>query len=125
MERRLAVRGGGVLARGEVGSSGDLHGAQHCPCLVQALLKLARWIRIGHDSRSRLQVRVLSPHEQSANADAGIEIAGKVGVENRSAIDAAADRLEFFDDLHGAHLRRTAYRPGGKARRKTANTLQI
>src|SRR5580658_3173553 len=71
-----------------------LHGPQQSLGLVHRLLKLAGRIRIGHDSRSCLQIGVLALHEQRAYTNAGIQIAGKIGVQHRSAIDSAARRLQ-------------------------------
>ena len=82
--------------------------------LVDAFLKLAGWVGVGDDACSRLQVRTLALHEHGADTDAGIEIAGEVGVEHRSAVNATAHRFQFFDDLHGANFRGAAQRACGK-----------
>ena len=53
--------------------------------------------------------------DHGADGDAGVEIAGEVGVEDCAAVDAAAGGLELFDDLHGADFGRAGEGAGGEA----------
>src|ERR1700744_2015586 len=84
-------------------------------CLVQALLVLTFRYRIGNNPRACLDIADAIFHQHGANRDAGIEIAGVVGVTDAAAVDAAPCRLQLLNDLHRTHLGRTGERAGREA----------
>src|SRR6516162_6054572 len=92
----------------------SFHRPQQGTGLVHALLILAFWIGVGDNARSCLNIGTAAMHDHGANGDAGVEIAGIVGIKDCSAIDATPNRLEFFNDLHGANFGSTAERTCGK-----------
>ena len=80
---------------------------------------------VGNDSGSGLEVGLLALHEQSSDGDTGIEVADEVGIENGSAVDAAAGGFEFFDDLHGADFGSAAEGAGGEAGGKGVHGAEL
>src|ERR1700756_1294793 len=74
-----------------------LYRSQKRSRLIHALLKLCRRVGISHDSSASLQERLLPLHQHRANAYAGVKIACEIRIEHRTAIDAAACGLQFFD----------------------------
>jgi len=62
-------------------------------------------------------------HDHGANGDAGIEVAGEIGVEDAAAVDSAAGGFEFFDDLHGADFGSALRVPAGKQAAKASMAL--
>src|SRR5208282_6620089 len=62
--------------------------------------------------------------DERAQRDAGIEIAGKIQIQDGAAVNAAASRLEFVDDFHGANLGRARKRSGRKAGRKSIKAIK-
>ena len=75
--------------------------------LIDRLLILARGHRIRDQTRTRLHAGQAFLHHHGANGDAGVEIAGKIQIENRAGVDAATRGFELVDDFHGANLGRT------------------
>ncbi len=73
---------------------------------VTGLHVFARRHRIGHDSRARLHVGAPVFRDQRAQANAGIEIAGKIEIEDCARVDAAPSRLKLVNDFHGANFGR-------------------
>src|SRR6185437_14624476 len=96
-------------------AAGGFHGPDHGPGLVQGLLIFLGGVGVGDDSRSGLQICPLAFHEHGADGNAGVEVSGKIGVEDGATVNAAAGGLELFDDLHGANLGSAAERACGKA----------
>src|SRR5581483_4710308 len=113
----------------------DLCAALHLACafdgakdrlrLVDRLLVLEFRNRVGHDTRAGLYIALAVYGEHGTDRDAGIKIAGEVGVEHCSAIGATAGGLELFDDLHGPYLGRTAQGAGREAGAQGIHRAQI
>src|SRR6185437_3531325 len=93
--------------------------------LVAALFLFALSDGVGDDAGAGLNVATFAVHEERADGDAGVEIAGEVGVDNRAAVDAAAGRLELFDDLHGANLGRAGERARGEAGAQSVDGCKV
>ena len=70
---------------------------------------------VGDDAGAGLYGAFAADGEHGADGDAGIEVAGEVGVEDCAAVSAAAGGLELLDDLHGADLGRAGERAGREA----------
>src|SRR5258707_583066 len=67
----------------------------------------------------------LAVHKQGADGNAGIEVAREIGVEYGAPIDASTHGFEFFDDLHGAHFRRSAEGACWKTRGECIESIQV
>src|SRR5215469_1191393 len=95
---------------------GSLDCAQERAGLVHALLVLALRVGVGNNTRSRLNISPAAMHDHGADGDAGVEIAGVIGIEDGSAINTATNRLKLFDDLHSANLGSASQRARWKTR---------
>src|SRR5690348_302446 len=63
--------------------------------------------------------------DERAKADAGIEIAGKIQIQNCSGVNAAASGFELVDDFHGANFRRAAESAGREAGHQSVKAVDI
>ncbi len=70
---------------------------------------------VGNDAGAGLDVALFAVHVEGADGDAGVEIAGEIGIQNRAAVDTAAGGFELFDDLHGADFGGAREGAGGEA----------
>src|SRR5690606_19508279 len=71
---------------------------------------------IVDDAGAGLDVQHAVLDDGGADGDGGIHVAVPGQVADRTRVDAALDRLQFVDDLHGADLRRAADRAGREGR---------
>src|ERR1035438_8604985 len=108
-EIRVAISGSTLLLARAFDGADDGAG------LVGAFDVLVFGDGVGDDAGAGLDVALLAIHVQGADGDAGIQIAGKIRIENRAAVDTAARGLQLLDDLHGADLGRAGERAGGEA----------
>src|SRR5579871_6703691 len=83
------------------------HRGEYSAGLVHALVEFTRRVRVSDDARPGLQIGAFALHQHGPDRDAGVEVSGEVGVENRTPVDATANRFEFLDDLHGTNFRGT------------------
>ena len=95
------------------------------PRLVHRLLKFAAGSESATIPPPACRYAFLPCISNRANADAGVQIAREIRIQHRSAVDAAACGLQFFDDLHGANLRRAAERARREARGKGIERIEI
>ena len=74
---------------------------------------------VGYDAGAGLDVAGFvafgALHVEGADGDAGVEVAGEIGVEDAAAVDGAAGGFELLDDLHGADFGGAAEGAGGEA----------
>src|ERR1700722_15331740 len=103
----------------------DLERLQYGARFVRGLLIFPPGPRTGHDSGARLYIRPAVFRNQGAQADARIEIAGKIQIQDRTGVNAAARRLKLVDDFHGADLRGTRERSGGKAGHQRVEAINV
>src|SRR5690606_22131885 len=62
-------------------------------------------VGIGNDARAGAEADVRAFDLGAADEDVQVEVAVAVEPAHRAGVAAAADALEFGDDLHAAHLR--------------------
>ena len=93
----------------------DLNRLQQPAGLVERFLIFAGGHAVGDDARAGLNVGLVALHDERAQRDAGVHVAGVVDVADGAGIGPAAVRLQLVDDLHRPHLRRTADRAGRQA----------
>ena len=93
---------------------GQLDGFEEGLGLVPALLMFTFGNRVGHNAGTGLQVGLFSFDQQGSDDDTGVEVSGKVGIEDRPSVETASRRLEFVDDLHGADFGAPESVPAGK-----------
>ena len=91
---------------------------------VDGFLIFALWDGIGDDATTGLNVGAAIFCDQSAQRDAGIEIAGKIEIKNGPGVNAAAGGLKFVNDLHGANFWRAGNGPGRKAGHERVETVE-
>src|SRR5579859_4615301 len=80
------------------------HGAR----LVHGLLVFGTRNGVSDDARAGLKVGELISHQNSADDDAGIEIAGEIEIEDGTTVEAAARGFKLVDNFHGADFGRAA-----------------
>ena len=95
--------------------AGVFDGADYGLGFVEGLLVFEFGDGVGDDAGAGLDVALAADGEQGADSDAGVEVAGEVGVEDCAAVGAAAGGLELFDDFHGADLGSAREGSGGEA----------
>src|SRR5690606_18934232 len=66
------------------------------------------------DAAPGLDVELAVLDHRSADGDRGVHVAVPAEVTHRAAVDAALDRLQLVDDLHGADLGCAAQGAGGQ-----------
>ena len=92
-------------------------------CTAAALLastsscSASGWLSATMPGAGLVAVLIAVKH-QRADRDRLIHVAARAEVAHRAAVESAAHRLEFLDDLHGAHLGRAHQRAGRKGRGK-------
>ena len=64
-------------------------------------------------------------HDDRADRDAEVEVAGEVEIADGAGVEPAARRLELPDDLHRPHLRRARHGAGRKARHERVEPIAI
>src|SRR5256712_6082567 len=82
--------------------------------LVERSAVLRLRVRVGDDPAADREIGCLADDRRGADRDAPVDRAIPGDVSDRARVDAAAMRLESFDDLHGPRLRRTRDRATGK-----------
>src|SRR5579863_7849186 len=103
---RLAVRAG--CRRQDLLSQAllrQLQRARHGAALGENLLVLRGRYAVGDDPRARLIAVLVASENQGADGDRMIHVTARAEVADRAAVEAAADRLQLVDDLHGTHFR--------------------
>lgn len=92
---------------------------------VTALFKFILRDGVRYDAGASLDVTLVAVHEESADGDAGVEIAGKVRVEDAAAVDAATGGFELFDNLHRADFGCSRERACGETGAERVDGSQI
>src|ERR1700722_8988830 len=103
---------------------GDFESGDDGASFVDGFLVFAGGDGIGDDTATSLNVGAAIFGDQGAQRDAGIEIAGKIEIENCASVNAAAGGLEFVDDLHGANFWRAGNGAGRKAGHERVKTVE-
>src|SRR5262245_56554348 len=93
--------------------------------LIPCLFVLRRRIRVDDDARARLYVRAPVRHDDRANGDAEVQVAGEVQISDGACVESAPRGLELLDDLHRTDLRRTGDRAGREARHQRIEPIAI
>src|SRR5207302_7815138 len=90
-----------------------------------ALLIFARRRGIRNNATTGLDVGDAAFHHHGAERDAGIEIAGKIEIENPAGINSAARALQLLDDLHGTNFGCAGHRAGRKTGHQRVETIHV
>src|SRR6185312_10838239 len=100
-------RSGAAAAASLQALLGQLERARHGPALGEYLIVLGSGHTVGDDAGAGLIAVLVASEDQRADGDRMIHVAARAEVPDRAAVEAAADRLQLIDDLHGPHLRGT------------------
>ena len=82
---------------------------------MEGLLILVIDLRVGDDAAAGPDIQPALLCQQGADGDAGVHPAMHADIADAAAVAIAPVRLELFDDLHGADLRRAGDRAARKA----------
>src|ERR1700732_3528602 len=93
--------------------------------LVDSFLIFALGNGIGDDSAAGLNVGAAVFGDQSAEGDAGIEVAGEIEIQDCASVKAAAGGLEFVNNFHGTNFRRAGKSACGKAGHERVEAIHI
>jgi hypothetical protein len=103
---------------------GEFGGAQHGAGLVLRFLPFGSRVGIGDDAGAGLHVQLAVLDDGGADGDRQIHVAVETEVTDGAGVDAALDRFQFVDDLHGPHLGAPETVPAGKVALSTSSAFR-
>src|SRR5215207_3982120 len=98
--------------------------AKECLSFVDALLLLGLRVRVVDDAGSGLHEHTPVLHDRRAQDDAGIHLPVRAEITDAAGVGTTFVLLQFVDDFHSPHLRRTRDRAGRKAGDQRAERVE-
>ncbi len=94
----------GPTLRGGRALFGDFDGLEQAAGFVERFLIFGGGLAVGDDARAGLNVGLVALHDDRAESDASIHVAGEIDVADGAGVWPAAVGFQLVDDLHGADL---------------------